>query len=77
MWEGGSGSGGRGSLRKGTSEEATYRHGQSEVKRGGRKRAEEGVSNGARGRSKRKRGRKGDRDGGKLQGRYPEEDNGQ
>ena len=49
------------------------RHGQNEGKRGGSKRAEEGGSNGVR----EERGRKGDREGGKLQGRYPEEDTGQ
>ena len=39
--------------------------------------AEEGASNGVRKWSKGERGRKGDREGGKLQGRYPEEDTGQ
>ena len=39
--------------------------------------AEEGGSNGVRKWSKGEHGRKGDREGGKLQGRYPEEDTGQ
>ena len=49
-------------------------HGRSEGKRGGRKRAEEGGSNGARERRMGGAWRKRDREGGKLQGRYPEED---
>ena len=41
------------------------------------KRAEEGVSDGARGGEREEHGRKGDKEGRKLQGRYPEEDTGQ
>ena len=59
------------------------RHERSDGKRGGRKRAEEEGSNGG-GREQRsegeeqvEHGRKGDREGGKLQGRHPEEDTGQ
>ena len=43
--------------------------------RGGRKRADEGGSNGAREKRKGERGRKGDLEGGELQGIYPDEDN--
>ena len=70
--EDGSGSGGRErGLRKGTRQE------RSEGKRRESKRAEEGGSNGARERIKGGAWVNGDRDGGKLQGRYPEEDTGQ
>ena len=54
------------------------RHGGSEGKRGGRKRVEEGGSNMARERAAREeRGRNGDKEGWKLQGRYHKEDTGQ
>ena len=49
--------------------------GRSEGKRAGRKRAEGATERGRREREE--HGRKGDREAGKLQGRYPEEDTGQ
>ena len=75
MREGGSRSGGReGRFRKGTSEEGM--DGAKERGQGGSERREEGATE--RGRGERKEHwRKGDREGGKLQGRYPEEDTGQ
>ena len=67
MREGGSGSGGReGRLRKGTSEEGM--DGANERGKGG------GGSNGAR---ERRKGGAREIGGGKLQGKYPEEDTGQ
>ena len=72
---GGIGSGGReGRLRKGTSEEGT--DGAKERGRRGSERREEGATERWRG-EREELGRKGDREGGKLQGRYPEEDTGQ
>ena len=53
------------------------RHGWGEGKTGGRKRAEEGGCNGASERYREERERKGDREGGKLQRMYPDEDTGQ
>ena len=70
MREGGSGSGGReGRLRKGTSE--------TELGMDGARERGEGGCTGARERYREERGRKGDREGGKLQGMYPDEDTGQ
>ena len=75
MREGGSGSGGKeGRLRKGTSEEVM--DGAKERGQGGSERREEGATGRGRG-EREERGRKGDGEGGKLQGRYPEEETGQ
>ena len=59
-------------MRKRTSEEGTELG--MDGKRGGRKRAEEGGCNGVRERYREERVRKGDREGGKLPGMYPNED---
>ena len=71
----GSGSGGReGRLRKGTSKE--WMGGAKERGQGGSERREEGATERGR-REREEHERKGDREAGKLQGRYPEEDTGQ
>ena len=80
MYEGGSWSGGReGKLRKGTSEGGTQawtkrrKEGREEASGGRREQRSEGQE---KGRSV-GGGAKGEREGGNLQGRYPEEDTGQ
>ena len=77
--EGGRDGGREGALRKGTSEEGTKlgMGGARERGEGESGRRREGGCNGSRKRYREERGMNGDREGGNLQGMYPDEDTGQ